>query len=345
MIEQEGVTYHRIMPVNLAEEHAYLFAREKVRTIPTLRLYPIRNALINEDQYIWQGLRLRPEALLSRENRETPSVFTNLKTYSRSLFTKRIRVIKSALWLIDGWSTQYFHWFADVLHKQTMALQMDVNLPMIVPESFMRSHFVAESLRVLQPPYIELKRSEFAVVRKLMTWSDEMWSGNYIEPAIQNLRSRFLAAIGTDDTSSRPWRMIYISRAGAKHRRITNEDEVTDRLRQIGFEVLHAEKLSLHEQIRMFSECRLVVAAHGAGLTNTLFMLSGMAVLEIRHPESTVQNCYFSLASALGINYYYMVGLPQGDPMPSVAPDARAHLQDLSVDVKELVNLILSIEG
>ncbi len=130
---------------------------------------------------------------------------------------------------------------------------------------------------------------------------------------------------------------IYISRRHAGKRRIVNEDEVCDVLRSFGFETICTEELSFEQQIRVCSRARYIVSNHGAGLTNTLFMKDGGNVLELRHETDRISNCYFTLSSALNLNYFYQTCAPVNDAHP--------HTADLIVDPKELTdNLILLVQ-
>ena len=63
--------------------------------------------------------------------------------------------------------------------------------------------------------------------------------------------------------------------------------------------------LSFKEQVSIVFHAKCLISNHGAGLTNMLFMEADTAVLEFRHYEDTHNNCYFSLASALNIKYFY----------------------------------------
>jgi len=75
-------------------------------------------------------------------------------------------------------------------------------------------------------------------------------------------------------------RKLYVTRRNAKVRRLTNEDEVADYLSTQGFEVVALETLPQPEQIKRFAEAQVVVAQHGAGLTNLLYARD-TSVLEI----------------------------------------------------------------
>lgn len=60
-----------------------------------------------------------------------------------------------------------------------------------------------------------------------------------------------------------------------------------------------------------------------------LFMSPGAAVLELRHQTDRMNNCYFTLASALGLKYFYQTCEPRG-------PIQDPHFADLLVDAEAL---------
>ena len=72
-----------------------------------------------------------------------------------------------------------------------------------------------------------------------------------------------------------------------------------------------------------------VAAMVGAGLTNMLFMKRGGSVLELRHASDHINNCYFTLSSALNLNYFYQTC----EPSPV---DSNPHTADLIVDPRTL---------
>ena len=82
----------------------------------------------------------------------------------------------------------------------------------------------------------------------------------------------------------------------------------------------------------MFSQCSLLISIHGNALTNMLWMPEGSTVLEIRRSGDSHNNCYFSLASALGHKYYYVLA-------PSVDNIKDTHIADLIVNMIYLVQL------
>jgi hypothetical protein len=100
---------------------------------------------------------------------------------------------------------------------------------------------------------------------------------------------------------------LFLSRGDAKLRRILNEGELEAIAAGHGFERFVAHADNHEEQVRRFSEADVIVAAHGAGLTNLLFARPGATVLEI-FPEDFVKSTYLWLALRKGLNYRALVG-------------------------------------
>jgi capsular polysaccharide biosynthesis protein len=108
-------------------------------------------------------------------------------------------------------------------------------------------------------------------------------------------------------------RRIYISRGKSSKRRIINENSIIKILISNRFEIIFAEELTFAEQSNMAASSRIIISNHGAGLSNILFMKPGNVVMEIRHINDTHNNCYFTLASAMKLKYYYFLAEPQRD--------------------------------
>ncbi|HUO48841.1 MAG TPA: glycosyltransferase family 61 protein, partial [Acidimicrobiales bacterium] len=134
-----------------------------------------------------------------------------------------------------------------------------------------------------------------------------------------------------------PARRLYVSRGDKPNtRRVENEAEVLAALAPYGFEVIDPGGLSVQEQVRRFAEAELVVAPHGAALTNLVFCPPGAAVIEL-FPPDYVNVCYWALADTVpGLRYRYLVG--DGRP----GPDRRASgvASDVRVDPGVLVGLV-----
>jgi hypothetical protein len=125
-------------------------------------------------------------------------------------------------------------------------------------------------------------------------------------------------------------RRVYVPRKG--QRKVANEEELMPALEKFGFQIYDFD--DVEDEAAFFSECSIVVGAHGAGLTNLVFCSPGTKVLELI-PSDHVHPYYYTIATSADADYSYIVGRskgtrPQGTFGPSpydfeVAPDVFEH--------------------
>jgi len=60
---------------------------------------------------------------------------------------------------------------------------------------------------------------------------------------------------------------------------------------------------TLEEIVKIFRGAKVLIASHGAGLTNMLFMPEGGMVVEFR-PQQYPNRCFVDLANNIGIKHY-----------------------------------------
>lgn len=76
-------------------------------------------------------------------------------------------------------------------------------------------------------------------------------------------------------------RLLYVSRADAPRRRVVGEDRLVGALDRLGFEAVTLEGRDHDAQRRLFHDADVVVAPHGAALTNLAWSRPGCAVVEL----------------------------------------------------------------
>lgn len=123
---------------------------------------------------------------------------------------------------------------------------------------------------------------------------------------------------------------VYVSRQGAA-RSPANESELEFGLRDLGFDVVQLEDLTLQEQVSMLSTASVVIGMHGAGLTNIAFMNEDQSVLEIAY-EDYWYPCFMRLATVRNLNYELILqqGAP-GSPLESPVIDRVLSQADMLV--------------
>ncbi|WP_196223227.1 DUF563 domain-containing protein [Roseibium sp. RKSG952] len=124
-----------------------------------------------------------------------------------------------------------------------------------------------------------------------------------------------------------PWRKVYVARDDAKIRRIQNEQDLWQRLEPLGFERIIPGTMSHAEQVRLFDEAKVIVGAHGAGLTNLLFTQEGGQVVEL-FPANYVQS-----------SYLWMSRLKQHHYTPVICGKSQAH-QHFQVSENDIASVL-----
>lgn len=125
-----------------------------------------------------------------------------------------------------------------------------------------------------------------------------------VEPLFDKMRDTALAR----QSSDRRAQMIYVSRSDSPSRRLANEDALAHALSRLGFEILLSSRLSLAEQICVFASADMIIAPHGAGLTNIAFCKPSCKIYELT-PDHYVNSCFLNLAQMRG-NEYWLESYP-----------------------------------
>ncbi len=138
--------------------------------------------------------------------------------------------------------------------------------------------------------------------------------------------------------------LLFVSRRDSNLRVMHNEAELEAALRPLGFTTFVAGEAPVTEQIRAFSRARVIVGAHGAGLTNLIFAPPGAFVLEIATPGSVEMAEFRFIAEALGQTIVTLIAERPGDnaradviplkwnffaDVPQVLAVLREHLPEL----------------
>jgi hypothetical protein len=102
-------------------------------------------------------------------------------------------------------------------------------------------------------------------------------------------------------------RRVYLSRGDAGVRRLTNEEDVIALLTKYGFETLAIGSMPISEQVAVFADTTHLVSAHGAGLSNMIFMPENSVVTELVSP-ARLWPTFRMLAARHGPQYHAIIG-------------------------------------
>jgi hypothetical protein len=250
----------------------------------------------------------------------------------RRRFCARTRKISGNMYsLLARWASGYYHWFHDVLPRLEACLPLlPHDCQFLIEEcppqwqiESLKAFGIHEGRLIEQPDRCDTRPE----VLWFATPAGQTALGSIalIKKVVRRLKLHFKIE------SAPPTRKIYLSRQRSRRRRLLNEDEVTKILDQLGFEKFFAEELTLQQQIELFSMARMVVSAHGAGLTNMIFCPPGAFIGEINFEDSVYRSHYFVLARQMGFDRV-LIGANR-------ANELEGGEYDLIVKLNELIQL------
>lgn len=82
-----------------------------------------------------------------------------------------------------------------------------------------------------------------------------------------------------------------------------NQDEITEVLRRLGFDLVFIEDLDLRDSIKVFRESEIIVGPHGAGWANMLFCSPLTKVVMWTWPDEIEENWYENIAFVSGVQF------------------------------------------
>lgn len=320
----------RKLPVNFKPDDQALFSHELEKLIPPTTLLELNDVRVSADGILFRHHKMLPESFAFPSNMEQWRRRSLLKFFVSNYVLRRLRKVdRDILWITDDWSNGYFHWLTDALTRLYVMRDRLDDFVLLLPWDYEARDFVQSSLQCFDVTAVEfIGQDEVRRCRKVFMPTHTAPSGHYNEEIIRGVRSLLLQAYG-DAAYRGEGERIYISRGRARKRRIINEEALIDVLAEFRFQTIYAEDLSFEQQVKICSRARYLVSNHGAGLTNMLFMPQGASVLELRHHTDCINNCYFTLSSALDLNYFYQT-------CQSGNSDQYPHAADLVVDPKAL---------
>jgi capsular polysaccharide biosynthesis protein len=128
-------------------------------------------------------------------------------------------------------------------------------------------------------------------------------------------------------------RRLYIDRRGSRLRPLVNEDELVACLSRLGFVAVRPEILSVVDQVRLFRAADIIVAPHGAALTNIGFCRPGTQVVELLM-DAYCNWCFRNLAGLMQLRYDCVLGRAR---QPWRDLDLAFHLTPWEISVNHVV--------
>ena len=291
---------NRNLPINLNKNDLHLFQHELEKHFSIPEIIVLQNVIVDGQgnyntscsELTWTGLS---DAISMIDK------FSSLKESIKVKLNINTIQLENACWISDQWSTNYFHWTCDCMSKLVYIEKYYPKHIVLLPENLLALSFVQFSLKRFNLKYRAVKLYEKVKVSSYFMMKNLAPTGNYIPKIIEDLQNKIrLNSVEVN-------RKIFVQRTGQLQRQILNQGNLTSILREEKFEIVDIDKMNWLQQANLFSSTRILVGVHGAALTNMIFMPSDGKVLEFRKIDDAHNNCYFSLAAAAKLEYYYQL--------------------------------------
>ncbi|WP_460851708.1 glycosyltransferase family 61 protein [Nocardioides montaniterrae] len=343
-LEQHDVVVHPAEPAALvvrtpvsgSPERHWVFEEEPSASIPPGFVVDIRNGRLAGDfaAAITPGNRLDHET--SRyfgtwDWREHP-------VYLRPSLGELVQVPGTVLSLGNrGTSGNYYHFLYDAIARYGL---FEKALPGLVPDAVVVAHGSGYQRQLLElagipGPYLQPANGTTYQADRLLVPNNPNWALQAPPSMVDWLRDRLRAK----NPPAEPQR-LFLTRGSTPTTRIyVEEAELMGLLAPQGFQRVDPGTLSVQEQIDLFSRAEIIVAPHGAGLTNLTFSPRGVKVLEL-FPSTYVHRGLYAIAQALDADYRYLVadgrGGPDG-PNAGIADDVSIPAQRVLVAIEAML--------
>ncbi len=333
IIFRESIS-NRQLPKNLNQTDLGLFDHELKKAIPATLLLQFDDITVNPDGVLIHKHRIIPESFPHPLFAKSwAGIRVGLKLFIKNFikYWDYKNFDREVYWITDIQSQGYFHWITDTLSRLYAIKDKIGNATLMLPGDYCNFEYIVSSLKPFLIQDVRYIQSKFRC-KNLKMPTHTAPTGNYNEEIIRGLRSLYTNYYQGSNNEALSEK-IYISRGKAQKRKIINENELIDLIEQYGFKTVHFEDYSFEEQVKIAMGTRYLISNHGGGLSNILFMRSGSKMMELRKAADNHNNCFFSLASCLNIDYFYQLcNSPNSDEDP--------HTANLIVDCDLLKNNI-----
>jgi capsular polysaccharide biosynthesis protein len=234
----------------------------------------------------------------------------------------------------NNWHHNYYHWLTQCIPAMYCAREIHAGVEFVLAlpklNSWQEAALSLAGLSGIKRYTVDPRRQY--EVRKL-TYSTFTQGVTTTRPSSKTAEVFCSMRSKVGSRSARSHQVIYVSREDTSKRKMLNEAELCDRLKAEGVEIVVPSKYSITEQIEIFTNAKLVIGPHGAGLTNVVFCQPGATLYEIMGDRG-INSSIAHLAHLTGLNYW-------AEAFPCRSPEGKngewdADLQDVIKTVQKL---------
>ncbi|MDR3694224.1 glycosyltransferase family 61 protein [Mucilaginibacter sp.] len=301
------------LPLNIFSNERSLFDPYVSYELAPQKVKTFKNVFVTAS-----GLCLNHNGLIKESHHNFPDQYSDYINEA-AMYAKDIKENPENLIVLDDdniylvihhpWYN-YYHWICEAIFRLWMVRKKTDNLVLLLPEFYRNADFIMGSLEPFKLKNILfVPNGKSVIVKNLCLPQIKPVCDSYNKTHINGVRALYRNYITERNGSiTQDVEKLYISREFAGRRRVVNQDNLLEILKQYGFTIFHPEKYSFLDQVAIYAQVKYLVGEHGSGLTNLLFLSKGSSILELHknktnrldHPSPL----FWYMADALGVNYY-----------------------------------------
>jgi capsular polysaccharide biosynthesis protein/Tfp pilus assembly protein PilF len=247
----------------------------------------------------------------------------------------RDRLACDAAVLIGG-QPNYYHWLMDYLPRLRLVLDTPelAALPLVVNDVLAPfQHDTFKALGVDAGRLLPVATGRAMAFKRLVV-PDLGALHQQVHPDTLD----WLRRVFGPDGAGAVGRKLWVSRNDASLRRVANEDEVLDALVPKGFERIVIGTMGVSAQAELFAAADVIVAPHGAALTNLAFCRPDTRVVELMPGRHQQLGFFPALSAQCGLAHSRLVCEPRPTPEQECATSPQNF--DMLVPIGELLAVL-----
>lgn len=288
--------------------------------VPPFFMITLHNAyMVSRGVIIYRNKVLLESAIFQREYlNKLQSNHIFLKT----LFVKPKMQLGNVIPLLNKLSNNYYHWTTESLTRLAMFAEYsgdsykdyDIVIAKDAP-SFVKESLV-QLFKIQENKIITWRNNEAGAIKKCILLScpfirnekTEM-TNVYCLPLYKLLNTISLRNIPSVQNTPE---YLIISRANVNQRKLLGDEKIIQAFPSIPFKIIYTEEMSYAEQVTTFRNAKIIIAPHGAGLVNLVYVTKDPLVIEVFPTIRKIRDAgaYHQFARALNINYHLLVKQP-----------------------------------
>ncbi|MBC6988295.1 glycosyltransferase family 61 protein [Hymenobacter sp. BT491] len=287
-------------------------------------LYRLKNAYVTPYGVVMHNWKVLKDAIYSYQQN-----LNFVPTFIKKILLGRVKKVPGlSVSATHVWFENYYHFTTECLPRLYNLRQWADQATLILRENTPR--FLDEYVRMTGfTKVVRIKESELAKAEELLLSTHTATSLDHNDALIREMAAWYKGRVEPSNFRFGGYENLYISRQRATYRKVLNEPELIAMLEQRNFKVVNLEDYSVQEQIALLSQVRNLVAVHGAGMTNLMYMPAGGLMINLIH-EHRYDPAFYTLANAFDHDTIIVQGAAAHDDERGPAFDS------FSVDVTKI---------